>query len=673
MTQFRIRGYGFAVLALIASVRAAGGETVQVDVVFYGGTAAGVIGAIQADRSGLETVLVSPARRLGGMTTGGLGATDFGSKTTVSGLAADFYHRVYEAYREPARWVHETRGEFVKRHRDTVSETLEMQWFFEPKVALEVLEKMLAETSVKVWKGVRLAPNGVGKSGPTISSLTLSDGRDLRAKVFVDTTYTGDLMAAAGVPYVTGREANKDYAETLNGIRVNDRKLIGEISPFIDAGDPSSGLLPLIERERPGHDGDADHRTQAFTYRLCLTDAKKNRLPIKKPDRYDPQRYELVARWIKAHPSASLGTSFFKLTPMPNRKTDSNNKGPFSTDFVGMSYDYADGDHDQRAALAGQHRDYIQGFLWFLGNDPRVPDALREEVARWGLPKDEFLENDGWPTELYVREWRRMRGAYVVTQHDAEGKSIAADPIGLASYAMDSHAVSQFVDEDGFLRVEGAFWRGVKPFGISYRAIVPQRKDCGNLLVPVCLSATHAAYGSIRMEPVFMMLSQAAAVSAAIAINDSRAVQAVPYDELRQSLDAAGLMYRWKPRAARRSMPRGPASGPSRPGSGADSLQEPSLLEQLQKAGVIEDTQPLRAIFEERQPCPPDLAGRLLLAAAQKIEPTTDVKTAVDVLADSRIIANASYWHARLDRGVPLPAQWIIDFSSKLLGLLSRL
>ena len=638
------------------------------DVVFYGGTAAGVMGAIQARRSGLKAVLISPAERLGGMTTGGLGATDFGSKTSVTGLAGEFYRRIYETYLDPSRWVHETRDEFIARHPDTVSEDLKMQWFFEPKVALEVLEKMLGETDVEVWKGVDLAEGGVVKSGSDIAGLKLSDGREIQAKIFVDTSYEGDLMAAAGVPYVTGREANREFGEDLNGILVNGRKKIGEISPFVVPGDPTSGLLPLVEAGRPGADGEGDNRVQAYNFRMCLTDVEENRRPVEKPANYDPLLYELAARWILAHPNATPGKSLFKLTPMPNRKTDSNNQGPFSMDFVGMSYDYAEADNARRDELVQAHRDYIQGFLWFLANDPRVPARLRAEVSKWGLPKDEFAENGNWPTQLYVREARRMRGEYVVTQADAENKRVAEDPVALAAYAMDSHTVSRFADEDGLLSIEGAFWRGVKPFGISYRALVPPAESCGNLLVPVGLSSTHAAYGSIRMEPVFMMLTQAAAIAAAVAVGDGSSVQSVDYDKLRSGLDKAGLVYQWSPKGQTRGAPpSSPDPVETDAGSAPDGT---SVLQQLQEAGVVNDVQRWQVVFEARKPCPTPMASELLLSAAAKFADASDAETAVDILHANGVIGDVGYWRERLQAGSPVPAQWIIDFSSKLLKVL---
>lgn len=511
------------------------------DVVVYGGTAGGVAAAVQAARMGRSVLLIEPSNHLGGMTTGGLGATDIGSKTAIGGIAREFYGRVYQHYQKPQAWKHETRDQFVPRHPDTVSENLKLHWFFEPKVAQAVFRQMLDEAKVPVLLGERLdRKSGVARHGPRIATIRTEGGKTFAGRVFLDCTYEGDLMAAAGVSYTVGREPNSKYDETLNGVRPLEPEKSFGLSPFIIPGDRASGLLPGVEPSLPGVPGSGDHRTQAYTFRLCLTDVPENRVPIAKPEGYDPKLYELVARFLQSKPHVRPGTHLFKLTPMPNRKTDSNNQGPLSTDFVNFSHGWAEADHAERERLWQLHRSYVQGLLWFLANDERVPSPVREETGKWGLAKDEFVESGNWPPQLYVREARRMVGRHVITEHDCRAQTVADDPIGLAAYAMDSHQVTRFVDEQGRLRLEGAFWQGVKPYPIGYRSITPDAKECTNLLVPVCLSASHAAYGSIRMEPVFMILGQSAATAASLAVERDADVQAVDGAALRARLEQDG-------------------------------------------------------------------------------------------------------------------------------------
>ena len=335
-----------------------------------------------------------------------------------------------------------------------------------------------------------------------------------------------------------------------------------------------------------------------------------------------------------------------------------------------MSYDYAEADRGRREEVARAHRDYIQGFLWFLANDPRIPASLRAEVSRWGLPKDEFEENGNWPTQLYVREARRMRGGYVVSQSDAEKKTVAEDPVALAAYAMDSHSVSRFVDEDGLLSIEGAFWRGVKPFGISYKSIVPQAEHCANLLVPVCLSSTHAAYGSIRMEPVFMMLAQVAALSAAIAVGDNVSVQSVNYDKLRQNLDAVGLRYNSSSDESPSKLPNAPSKVEA--SEKGDSTDPAALLSSLLDAGLITDKQQWETVIINRKPCPAYLVNEFLVSAGRIIGGAEDAEMALELLTANKVIVDANYWREHLQDNKPVPAQWMIDLSSKVLKFLQN-
>ncbi|MEX2382503.1 MAG: FAD-dependent oxidoreductase, partial [Opitutales bacterium] len=510
------------------------------DCVIYGVTCAGIAAAVHAARSGLEVILLEPSSRLGGVTASGLGASDIGEPASLGGLAAEFYRRVDRYYRRADSWRFETREEYVPKHPLNVDEKRDYHFFFEPRVALAIFKEMLAEETVEVRMRERLRRRGgISRDKGRIRQILLESGRVIEGRYFVDATYEGDLMAAAGVSFLVGRESCADFGEEFNGIRPIATAEF-DVDPFVAPGDPSSGLLPGLRSGRPGPRGAGDDRLQAYNFRLCLTDVSENSIPIEKPLHYDPLNYELLVRHINSKPHLRPGASLFKLTPMPNRKTDSNNHGFFSTDYVGQSHAWPEAEYAERERLWEAHRNYTQGFFWFLGNDRRAPEEIRREVLRWGLAADEFEENDHWPPQLYVREARRMRGEYTVDEHDCRGARRADDPIAYGSYAMDSHEVSRFVDEEGILRIEGAFWLGIKPYPISYRAILPRMSECENLLVPICLSATHAAYGSIRMEPVFMMLGQAAAVAVGIALKDNLPVQKISYPALSAVLEREG-------------------------------------------------------------------------------------------------------------------------------------
>jgi len=545
----RIRGVLGALLWLAAgSVLAA--PPSDHDVVIYGGTSAGIAAAIQADRLGKSVVLIEPARRLGGLTTGGLGQTDIGNKQAIGGIGREFYQRIRTHYRDPANWKWQKPEEYrdggqtrTEAHEDTM-------WTFEPSAALKVYHDMLSPTRVRVVYHQRLERGrGVNKSGPRITAITMESGETYRGKIFVDATYEGDLMAAAGVSYTVGREANAQYGETLSGVQANleGRTLRGEptingrnhnfvagVDPYVVKGDLRSGLLPFINPTGPGgSDGTGDRRVQAYCFRMCLTDHPANRIPFAKPAGYQERDFELLLRnyeagydkvpWINA--------------AMPNRKTDTNNRDGFSTDFIGQNYEYPEASYAERERIAELHRVYQQGVMWTLANHPRIPEKIRASVSRWGMCKDEFERGDGWQDQLYVREARRMVGEMVMTQHHCESLEVVEDSVGLGAYGMDSHHVQRYVDSNGHVRNEGNVQASVKgPYPISYRAITPKRAECTNLLVPVCLSSTHLAFGSIRMEPVFMVLGQSAALAAALAIDRNIAVQDVPYESLRPHL-----------------------------------------------------------------------------------------------------------------------------------------
>jgi hypothetical protein len=373
--------------------------------------------------------------------------------------------------------------------------------------------------------------------------------------MFIDASYEGDLMARAGVAYHVGRESNATYGETLNGVQLGSKKhqFKVPVDPYRVPGDPNSGLLLGIHAGGPGEQGQGDHRVQAYNFRLCMTDAPENRLPFPKPAGYDPLRYELLLRYLQASEFDVLGNNQM----MPNRKTDTNNNGGFSSDNIGMNYDYPDGDYATRDKIFQEHVTYHQGLMWFISNDPRVPEKVRKEMSRWGLSADEFKATGGWPHQLYVREARRMKSDYVMTQANCQAATTAPDPVGLAAYGMDSHNTQRYV-KDGYASNEGDVQvHGFSPYAIGYKSIVPKASECANLLVPVCLSASHIAYGSIRMEPVFMVLGQSAATAACQAIDQQASVQQVDMPKLRERLLADGQILEWTgPRIAGARDPR---------------------------------------------------------------------------------------------------------------------
>jgi hypothetical protein len=380
----------------------------------------------------------------------------------------------------------------------------------------------------------------------------MEDGRFVRAKMFIDASYEGDLMARAGVSYFVGREANSTYQETLDGIRdvTPKHQFLVAVDPWLRPNDPASGLLPLIQEQSLGTPGQGDRSIQAYNFRLCLTQNPTNWLPIEPPADYDPARYELLGRYLAALAAAgkrpSLG-QLMNIQPMPNGKTDVNNNGGFSTDFIGGNYDYPEGSYAERARIWKAHEDYTRGFLHFLATDPRVPSSMRAEMQSWGLCKDEFSDTGGWPNQLYIREARRMVSEYVMTENNCRRSLEVPDPVGLAAYTMDSHNCRRIV-RDGMVENEGDVQvGGFPPYQISYRSLRPRQGECANLLVPVCLAASHIAYGSIRMEPVFMVMGQSAAIAAGLAIEEKVPVQKIDLTELRRRLLAAGQLLEWPP------------------------------------------------------------------------------------------------------------------------------
>lgn len=513
----------------------------EADIVVYGGTSAGVVAAVQAAKMGKSVILVGPDRHLGGLSAGGLGYTDSGNTKAVGGLAREFYERVYRYYGREQAWRWQKMDEFRNEGQGSRSrvDAEQAMWTFEPHVAEAIFTAWLAELQVPVYRNEWLDRKaGVVKQAGRIVSATMLSGRTFRAKAFIDATYEGDLMAAAGVSYHVGREANSVYGETWNGVQFEGIKhhrhcFLSPVSPYRVPGDPASGVLPYVSAEPPGKNGEGDRRVQAYCYRTCLTRHAANRVPFPKPAGYDPANYELLLRDL-----LTGRTDFFeKFDAIPNLKTDTNNHGAFSSDFIGMNYDYPEADYAKRREILRAHESYQKGYYYFVANDPRVPEAIRGEMAQWGLAADEFKDNGHWPHQIYVREARRMVGQHVMTEHDTLNKTAVADPVGMGSYTLDSHNCQRFITPDGFVQNEGDVGVHTKgPYKISYGSIVPKKSECQNLLVPVCLSSSHIAYGSIRMEPVFMILGQSAATAAAFALDGGTSVQDVPYPKLRERL-----------------------------------------------------------------------------------------------------------------------------------------
>jgi hypothetical protein len=501
---------------------------------------------------GKSAILIEPSQHLGGLSSGGLGATDIGNKAAIGGISREFYRRIQKHYGNAAAWKHEP-PERYKSGRASENAQDDAMWTFEPGVAESIFRALLEECAAEVVTGQRLdrSTGGVRREGKRITSIRLEGGRVVRGRRFIDATYEGDLMAAAGVSYMVGREANSVYDETLNGVQTKNalkHQFVQGVDPYVIKGDQTSGLLPGVHAGPPGSDGNGDSRVQAYNFRLCLTDVKENQIPFEKPEDYDERRYELLFRNFEA------GENRIPWSPtmMPNRKTDVNNNHGFSTDYIGESYDWAEADYPARERIFAEHLSYTRGLLWTLANHPRVPAHVRQEVSRWGLCKDEFQESRGWPHQLYVREARRMIGAVVMTQHHCQGKQVAEDAVGLAAYTMDSHNVQRYVDAQGQVRNEGDVQvGGFPPYPIAYRALTPRKEECENLLVPVCLSASHIAYGSIRMEPVFMVLGQSAATAAVHSLVGDVAVQDIDVVRLQERLAADGQVLKWTgPKAA---------------------------------------------------------------------------------------------------------------------------
>ena len=512
-----------------AFAQSAGGQSY--DFIVYGATAGGVMTAVSAAREGVKVLLLEPGAHLGGMATGGLSRTDFGKKEVIGGMALEFYWRVGMKY-DMGRYANE------------------VAWFYEPHVGEQVLKEMLDQAHVEVRFHQRLRERtGVEKTGAVVRAITMEDGTTYRARVFADCTYEGDLMAQAHVSYTFGRESSAQYGESLAGVR--ERTPLHQWLVPVKAHDASGKLLPEISPEPRGETGAADKKVQAYNFRMILSDDPANRVPFPRPRNYDPHRYELLARLL-AGMTEKLGHPqvFHQVTliaPIPNHKADFNNQGAFSTDYIGGSWEYPDASYAKRDQIFQAHVDYTKGFFYFLAHDPRVPKSLQEEVNRWGLAKDEFTDTQNWPHQLYIREARRMVSDFVMTQKDVQTDLTKPDAIGMGSYNSDSHNVQRFVNAEGDVENEGDMQVAVKPYQIPYRVMVPKRSEATNLLVPVCFSASHVAYSSLRMEPQYMIIGQAAGDAAAMALKAGIAVQDVDTKALTGQLLKDGVVLEYRP------------------------------------------------------------------------------------------------------------------------------
>lgn len=517
--------------------------SLEFDVLIYGGTSSGVIAAYQASRMGKSAAIVCPESRLGGLSASGLGYTDTGDKSVIGGLARDFYHRVFLHYQREEAWKWQKREAFGNRGQGipAVDGENRTMWVFEPHVAEAIFESYVREASIPVFRGEFLdRRKGVSKQGAVIQEIRTLSGARYRAKVFIDATYEGDLMAAAKVSFTLGREARSKYGEAWAGMQPQARHhrhgffaLRKPVSPYIVEGDPKSGLLPRISSEPIADTGSGDRKIQAYCYRMCLTNVPDNCIPFVKPEGYDSKQYELLLRIL----NTGWNEVFDKFDELPNGKTDTNNHGPFSTDYIGMNYDYPEASYQRRREILKEHEDYQKGWLYFLSTDPRVPEGIRNRMSSYGLPKDEFEDTGGWPHQIYVREARRMLGSFVMTEHELTKKRPTPKPVGMGSYGIDSHNVQRYVTKDGWVENEGDLGVSTEgAYSIAYGAITPKKGEAANLLVPVAVSASHVAYGSIRMEPVFMVLGQSAAAAACLAIDRGIALQDLDYSDLRARL-----------------------------------------------------------------------------------------------------------------------------------------
>lgn len=566
MTRF------FRVLTLPIALAAIGPAVAlaDYDLVVYGGSSAGIAAAVQVKKMGGSVVVIEPSDRIGGLSTGGLGQTDIGNKQVIGGVSRDFYRGIKQWYDRPEAWtaMEKPADGVIGSGQSRTEANEDTLWTFEPSAALAVFQQWVKQHDIEVVYGERLNRTGEGKAtdrgdgfhvaqpgtvatgvvkdGNRITAIVMESGRRFEGKAFMDATYEGDLMAAAGVAFTVGREGRAIYNEELNGVQMKrsvNHQLADGIDPYVKPGDPSSGLLAGIDPTGPGDEYASDGRIQAYCFRMCLTDHEPNRIPFAKPAGYDEAWYELLFRNFEA----GFDGLPMHNSRMPNRKTDTNNRYGVSTDFIGQNYGWPQGTYAERDEIRKKHLVYQQGLMWALANHPRVPQQIRDEVSKWGMTKDEFTEGGGWQQQLYVREGRRMISDVVMTQAHCQRGEIVDDPVGMGAYNMDSHNTQRYVTPDGKARNEGNVEVKVRPYSISYRSIIPRQQEASNLTVPVALSSSHIAFGSIRMEPVFMILGQSAATASMLAQKDGVALQELDYAKLRARLLADDQVLEYTP------------------------------------------------------------------------------------------------------------------------------
>ncbi len=526
------------------------------DIVIYGGTSAAMTAAVQAKRMDQSVIVVSPEHHLGGLTSGGLGWTDTGNKDVIGGLAKEFYQAVYRHYQDDQSWNFQKReryGDRAQGHRASDDEAATM-WVFEPHVAEDIFDSMMAENVIPVVRDAWLdRDHGVAVENKRIVSITTLDGQTHVGRQFIDATYEGDLIAAAGVQTTTGRESISEFNEPHAGVQTgvfhhqhHFNVLDRPVDPYIVPGDSSSGVIPRVSPDPPGEFGSGDDRIQAYCFRACFTNHEPNRVPFPKPEGYDRSQYEILVRCF----NAGWKDVFRKFDPLPNFKTDTNNHGPVSFDNIGYNYDYPEASYERRAEIIREHETYQKGILYFIANDPRVPPAIQNEMRRWGLAKDEFTDNGNWPHQIYVREARRMVGQFIMTENHLRKQIKTPESVGMGSYSIDSHNTQRYITPDGTVQNEGDIGISTHgPYQIAMGCLLPRSEQCVNLTVPVCVSSTHMAFGSIRMEPVFMILGQSAATLSAMANESGIGVQEVGYDQLQKRLLDDGQILQTPPRS----------------------------------------------------------------------------------------------------------------------------